>query len=81
MNEDYTLNAPFVYSIGPDNNGECPSISIQDDAFLEGNQMLSVAVSSTNLNPNSIEIAMPRVVIIILDDEGKKSKELSKSEF
>ena len=74
LNDDYILSVPFVYLIGPfddgGNNEMCPTISIQDDEFLEGNQMLSVAVSSTNLNPNSIEIAMSGVIITILDDEG-----------
>lgn len=76
LNDDYTLSAPFVYSIGPFDDGGnievCPTISIQDDGFLEGNEMLSVAVSSINLNPNSIEITMPSVIITIQDNEGKK---------
>ena len=76
LNADYTLSAPFVYSIGPFenevNNEVCPTISIQDDEFLEGNEILSVAISSINLNSNSIEITMPSVIITIQDDEGKK---------
>ena len=68
MDEDYSVvSSPFVYSIGPGDMVECPSIYIENDRLLEGEQQFSVTILSTNLES---QIGSSHILVKIIDDEG-----------
>ena len=72
IGEDYSPSTPFViaYSVG-DPGEACASITIQDDASLEGNHNFTVAITSTSLDPDAIGIPPSSLHILIRDDERK----------
>ena len=49
----------------------CTSITVQDDASLEGNHNFTVAITSTSLDPDAIRIPFSSLLILIQDDERK----------